>query len=60
MKSASIVILLPLMSVLLVSLYVAGGASRTAALVLLGAIVAGVVAGLVLKRKSAATGKTTL
>jgi hypothetical protein len=40
MKSAGIVILLPLMSVLIVSLYVAGGTARVAALVLL---VAGVV-----------------
>jgi hypothetical protein len=54
MKSASIVILLPLMSVLIVSLYVSGGAARTAALVLLGVSVMGVVAGLIFKRKSPA------
>ena len=47
MKSASIVILLPLMSVLIVSLYVAGGAARTAALVLLAASVIGVLARLI-------------
>jgi hypothetical protein len=51
MKAAGIVILLPLMSVLIVSLYVAGGESRTAALVLLGASVVGVLVGLRWKRK---------
>jgi positive regulator of sigma E activity len=50
MKSASIVILLPLMSVLVVSLYAAGGVSRTAALVLLAASVIGGLASFVLKR----------
>jgi hypothetical protein len=50
MKSASIVILLPLMSVLIVSLYLAGGAWRTVALVLLTASVIGGLASLVLKR----------
>jgi hypothetical protein len=50
MKSASIVILLPLLSVLIVSLYVAGGASRTAALVLLAASLVGGVVSLIRKR----------
>lgn len=50
MKAAGIVILLPLMSVLIVSLYVAGGASRTAAMVLLlVSVVAGIV-GLLSRR----------
>lgn len=50
MKSAGIVILLPLMSVLIVSLYVQGGAARAAALVLLSASVIGVLVGLIRKR----------
>jgi len=50
MKSAGIVILLPLMSVLIVSLYVAGDASRIIALVLLGASVIGVPAIFLRKR----------
>lgn len=54
MKAAGIVILLPLISVLIVSLYVHGGASRIAALVLLVASVIAAVAGLVLRRKSVA------
>jgi hypothetical protein len=54
MKSASIIILLPLMSVLILSLYVHGGASRIAALVLLVGSVVGALAGIVLKRKSVA------
>ena len=53
MKAALFVILLPLMSVLIMSLYVAGGASRTAALVLLVVSVIGTVAGL-LRRQVAA------
>lgn len=53
MKAALFVILLPLMSVLIVSLYVAGGASRTAALVLLVVSVIGTVTGL-LRRQVAA------
>jgi hypothetical protein len=49
MKSASIVILLPLMSVLVLSLYVAGGRMRMAAFALLAAsLIAG--AGLVMKK----------
>jgi hypothetical protein len=52
MKSAGIVILLPLLSVLIVSLYVAGGASRTAALVLLAASVIGLPATYLWKRYS--------
>jgi hypothetical protein len=51
MKAAGIVILLPLMSVLIVSLFVAGGAARTAALFLLAASVVGVLVGLTWKRK---------
>jgi sugar (pentulose or hexulose) kinase len=50
MKAAGIVILFPLISVIIVSLYVHGGASRTAALVLLIATVFGVLAGLIRKR----------
>jgi len=46
MKAAGIVILLPLMSVLIVSLYVAGEASRTAALLLLAVSVIGLLTGL--------------
>jgi hypothetical protein len=52
MKAAGIVIVLPLMSVLIVSLYVQGGASRAAALILLGASVVGAIAGF-LSRRSA-------
>lgn len=52
MKAAGIVILLPLMSVLIVSLYVAGGTSRVAAVVLLGVSAIGVVVGLLQKRSS--------
>ena len=52
MKSAGIVILLPLMSVLIVSLYVHGGAARAAALILLGAGVVGAVA-VFLRRRNA-------
>jgi len=54
MKAAGIVILFPLMSVLIVSLYVHGGTSRIAALLLLVGSVIAAVAGLVLKRKSVA------
>lgn len=50
MKAAGIVILFPLISVLIVSLYVQGGASRIAALVLLVATVFGLLAGVVWKR----------
>ena len=53
MKAALFVILLPLMSVLIVSLYVAGGASRTAALVLLVVSVIGTVAGLLRRQVDA-------
>jgi hypothetical protein len=52
MKAASIVILLPLLSVLIVSLYLAGGVSRTAALVLLAISVIGGIAGLLSRRDS--------
>jgi len=50
MKSAGIVILFPLISVIIVSLYVHGGASRIAALVLLAASFVGVLAGFIWKR----------
>jgi hypothetical protein len=46
MKAALFVILLPVMSVLIVSFYVACGASRTVALVLLIVSVIGAIAGL--------------
>ncbi len=51
MKAAGIVILLPVMSVLIVSLYVAGGASRIAALVLLAVSAIALLTGL-LKRSA--------
>ena len=54
MKAAGIVILLPLMSVLIVSLYVAGGASRAAALVLLAVSTIALVTSLVKRRGSRA------
>ena len=50
MKAAGIVICFPLMSVIIVSLYVHGGASRVAAVVLLVASAVGALAGLVWKR----------
>ena len=50
MKTAGIVILFPLMSVIIMSLYVHGGASRIMALVLLASSVVGVLASLVPKR----------
>jgi hypothetical protein len=53
MKAAGIVILFPLMSVLIVSLYVHGGASRIAALALLAVCVVGVLTNLVWKRARA-------
>lgn len=49
MKSASIVILLPLMSVLIVSLYVSGGRLRIAAFALLAASLIAV-AGLLIRK----------
>ena len=49
MKAAGIVILLPLLSVLIVSLYVRGGTSRTAALLLLAISAIGLVMGFVKK-----------
>lgn len=52
MKAIGIVILFPMMSVLILSLYVQGGTSRTAAVVLLVASLIGAVVGLVLRRKS--------
>jgi len=56
MKSAGIVILLPLISVLIVSLYVAGGVVRAAALVLLVASVVGSLAAFALKRTGGSDG----
>jgi hypothetical protein len=50
MKSAAIVILLPLMSVLIVSLYVRGGMSRGAALLLL--LTSAIALGMGLLKKS--------
>jgi hypothetical protein len=50
MKAAGVVILLPLMSVLIVSLYVAGGASRVVALVLLAGSAVVLVSGFVKSR----------
>jgi hypothetical protein len=58
MKSAGVVILLPLMSVLIVSLYVQGGAARTAALVLLAASLVGGVVTLTRKRNPARTAES--
>ena len=54
MKAAGIVILLPLMSVLIVSLYVRGGTSRTAALLLLAISAIAFLMGLVKKNSSRA------
>ena len=50
MKAAGIVICFPLMSVIIVSLYVHGGASRVAAVILLVSSTVGALAGLVWKR----------
>jgi len=50
MKAAAIVILLPLMSVIVVSLYVHGGAARIAALVIFAVGLLGVLAATVRKR----------
>jgi uncharacterized membrane protein len=50
MKAAGIVILFPLISVIIVSLYVHSGAFRTAALMLLAASLVGVLASLVWKQ----------
>jgi len=54
MKAAGIVILLPLMSVLIVSLYVRGGTPRTAALLLLTISAIAFLMGLGKKRSSRA------
>ncbi len=51
MKASGVVILLPLMSVLIVSLYAAGGASRVAALVLLAGSAVVLVSGFVKLRR---------
>ena len=50
MKAAGIVILFPLISVIIVSLYVHGGAARIAGLALLVATVLGALAGVIRKR----------
>ena len=50
MKAAGIVILFPLISVVIVSLYVQGGASRIVALLLLAIGLLGIVAATVRKR----------
>jgi Na+/proline symporter len=52
MKAAGVVILFPLLSVLIVSLYVAGGAARTAALGLLAGSVLGIAVSLIRKRSA--------
>jgi len=54
MKAAGIVILLPLMSVLIVSLYVRGGTSRGAALLLLATSAIALVMGFLKKSGSRA------
>ena len=51
MKAAGIVILLPLISVIIVSLYVHGGAARIAALVLLASSIAAVFLSWIVKRQ---------
>jgi len=56
MKSAAIVILFPLMSVLVVSLYVLGGTSRTAALILLVLSSIGALVGLLIRSRSTGNG----
>jgi hypothetical protein len=50
MKAAGVVILFPLMTVLIVSLYAVGGASRVAALVLLAGSAVVLVSGFVKSR----------
>jgi len=50
MKSAGVVVLFPLLSVVILSLYGAGGAPRKAALVLLAVSLAFSLAGFILKR----------
>jgi hypothetical protein len=50
MRSMGVIVLFPLLSVIILSLYARGGASRVAALVLLAATVVGI-AGLLLKRR---------
>ena len=52
MKSIGLIVLFPLVSVIILSLYAAGGASRVAAVVLLVASVVLAIAGLFLKRHS--------
>ena len=56
MKAAGIVILFPLISVIIVSLYVHGGGSRIAALVLLVGGVVGAITGLAFKRRESDNG----
>ncbi len=50
MRAMGLIILFPLLSVIILSLYAAGGASRVAALVVLAASAVGI-AGLLLKRR---------
>jgi hypothetical protein len=50
MKSMGVIVLFPLLSVIILSLYGAGGASRVVAVVLLAVSVVGI-AGLLLKRR---------
>jgi hypothetical protein len=50
MKSMGVIVLFPLLSVIILSLYAMGGASRVAALVLVAASVVGFV-GLLLRRR---------
>ena len=52
MKSMGVIVLFPLLSVIILSLYAMGAASRLAALVLLALSVLGALAGVILKRHS--------
>jgi hypothetical protein len=52
MKPAGVVILFPRISVIIVSLYIHGGASRIAALVLLAGSVLGIAVSLIRKRSA--------
>jgi cation transporter-like permease len=52
MKSMGVIVLFPLLSVIILSLYSAGGASREAAFVLLALSVLAALAGIILKRHS--------
>ncbi len=52
MKSVGLIVLFPLLSVVILSLYAMGGASRVAALVLFVASIVLAITGLFLKRHS--------